>query len=348
MKIISSRSGLSTINQLREHFAWLSKDQSMTKIRFKHHVSRFTFHVAALLALCHASAAVTLNENFSTDPSQNGWSIFGDTNLFRWDSTNHNFAVTWDSSQTNSYFYHPLGTTLAMNDDFSLEFDLKLTDATAGSFGSELAVGFLSLTDAISTNFLRTLGTSPNVAEFDYFPPSSIDASVDATLIDASNNFYFGFNNVTLDPGVLYHIRIAHLAGDPGLAGDIFTNGVLYSSLTNTFPSAVGDFQLDAIAVSSYQDDGFGDTILAHGTLDNLVVTLPPLVRHFGGEFTNGVWQTQFNTYANTNYALQRSTNFFSWSDATALVPGNGGVVTLSDTNAITDKAYYRVRVTQP
>jgi len=310
-------------------------------------VLRVFVSVVSVLFACELRA-VTITGDFASDPSQNGWSIFGDTNLFQWDSTNHNLAVTWDSSQTNSYFYHPLGTTLAMNDDFSLEFDLKLTDATAGGFGSELAVGFLHLADATSPDFLRTLGTSPNVAEFDYFPPSMIAASVDATLIDASNNFYFDFNNVTLDPGVVYHIRIAHMADDPGLSGDVFTNGVLYASLTNTFPSAIGDFQLDTIAVSSYQEDGFGDTILAHGTLGNLVVTLPPLVRHLGGEFTNGVWQTQFNTYANTNYALQRSTNLLSWSDATALVPGNGGVVTLPDTNAVADKAYYRVRAVLP
>ena len=305
--------------------------------------------LAGVTALCCVNVrAVTITEDFASDPSLNGWSVFGDTNLFQWDSTNHNLAVTWDSSQTNSYFYHRLNTTLAMNDDFSLEFDLTLQDASAESFGSELAVGFLRFADATSPAFLRTLGTSPNVAEFDYFPPSMIDASVDATLIDSSNNFYFGFNNVTLDPGVSYHIHISHAAGQPGLAGDVFTNGVLYASLTNTFPSAIGDFQLDTIAVSSYQEDGFGDTILAHGSLGNVVVTLPPLARHFGGEFTNDVWQTQFNTYTTAHYALQRSTNLFSWSDATDLVPGTGGSVTLSDTNAIADKAYYRLRAVQP
>ena len=320
----------------------------MRKNRFTFQVSRFTVCVLAALALCRASGAVTISEDFASDPSQNGWSIFGDTNLFQWDSTNHDLAVSWDSSQTNSYFYHPLHTTLAMNDDFSLEFDLTLKDASTEMYGSELAVGFLRLADATSPAFLRTQGTSPNVAEFDYFPPSLIDASVDATLVDASNNFYFGFNEVPLDPGVTYHIRVSHVAGQPGLAGDVFTNGVLYASLTNTYPSAIGDFQLDTIAVSSYQDDGFGDTILAHGTVGNLVVTLPPLARHLGGEFTNGVWQTQFNTYDNAHYAVQRSTDLLSWSDTTDLVPGTVGVVTLSDTNAVTDKAFYRVRAVQP
>ena len=304
--------------------------------------------VVAVLSVCRVSVANTFSENFASDPFQNGWQAFGDTNLFQWDSTNHTLAVTWDSSQVSSYFYRPIGTTLASNDDFSMEFDLKLTDATAGGFGSELAVGFLNFADATGTNFFRTLGVAPNVVEFDYFPPSQIAASADATLIDSSNNFYFTFNEVLLDPGVAYHIRFLHTAGAPGLTGDIFTNGVLFASLTNTFPSSIGDFRVDTISVSSYPEDGFGDTILAHGTVGNLTVTLPPLVRHLGGEFTNGVWQTQFNTYTNSHYALQRSTNILSWSEVTDPVAGNGGVVVLSDTNAVADKAFYRVRVDQP
>ena len=320
----------------------------MKLFRVPYSVFRVFVSVVSVLSAYSQLRAVTVSENFASNPLQNGWAIFGNTNLFQWDSTNHNLAVTWDSAQTTSYFYRPIGTTLAMNDDFTMEFDLKLTDASTEMFGSELAVGFLNLTNATDPSFARSLGTSPNVVEFDYFPPSLIAASVDATLIDASNNFYFGFNDVPLNSGTVYHIQFSHIAGDPGLVGNVFTNGILYASLTNTFPSAIGDFQVDTISVSSYQDDGFGDTLLAHGTVSNLVVTLPPLVRHFGGQFTNGVWQAQFNTYANTNYALQRSTNLSSWSDATALTLGTGGAITLPDTNAVTDKAYYRARAIVP
>jgi len=58
------------------------------------------------------SGATTITEDFSTDPVPRGWKMFGDTRLFQWDSTSQTLAVTWDSSQTNSYFYHPLGTIL--------------------------------------------------------------------------------------------------------------------------------------------------------------------------------------------------------------------------------------------
>jgi len=65
-----------------------------------------------------SSVATTLEEDFSSDPATRGWRTFGARSLFNVDSTNQNLRVTWDSSQTNSYFYHSLGTILGKNDDF--------------------------------------------------------------------------------------------------------------------------------------------------------------------------------------------------------------------------------------
>ena len=55
------------------------------------------------------------------------------------------------------------------------------------------------------------------------------------------------------------------------------TNGQSYTSLPNVYAGPITDFRLDTIAVSSYSaaGDTFGDSLLAHGTVDNLVVTLP-------------------------------------------------------------------------
>jgi hypothetical protein len=348
--MISSLLWSPTINPFREEiFAGLQKDQSMTKNHFPFHVSRFPLAVLAAFLICPASPATTFTESFAADPSQNGWKIFGDTNLFQWDSTNHDLAVTWDSSQTNTYLYHSLGTILAIDDAFSVEFDLNLADAQTGAYGSQLAVGFLNISNATSPAFLRTLGTSPNVAEFDYFPPSQISASVDATLIDASNNFYFNYNTVPLNPGILYHIRVAHDSGAPGLSGEVFTNGILYASLTNTFPSAITDIRLDTIAISSYQDDGFGDTVLAHGTVANFVVTTPPPpIQNLTGSFSNAIWRVQFADRTNWLFTLERSTNLFSWTNASSTTSGVDNILMLQDTNAPADKAYYRVRAQRP
>src|SRR5260370_2557754 len=74
------------------------------------------------------SGATTINEDFSSNPLQNGWHIFGGTNLFQWDSTNKNLRVTWDSSQRNSYFSHPLGTILPRDANFTITLYLPLDD----------------------------------------------------------------------------------------------------------------------------------------------------------------------------------------------------------------------------
>ena len=136
--------------------------------------------------------AATFQEDFSSDPLQNGWKMFGDTNLFQWDSINQNLEVTWDSSQTNSYFYHSLGTIVAKSDDFSLSYDLQLSDIAIGVNPNktntfELVVGFINSASATSTNLERGAGINAahgarNTCEFDYFPDSGYGATISPTL----------------------------------------------------------------------------------------------------------------------------------------------------------------------
>src|SRR5271154_3452597 len=128
--------------------------------------------IAGLFALAAAHcSALTLTENFTNDPSRDGWQVFGDPNLFQWDSTNQNLDVTWNSTNQNSYFYHSLGTILTRNDDFSIVFDLQLNEAEVSGYGFELAIGLLNLAEATSTNFNRSTGAnSPDLVELDYFP----------------------------------------------------------------------------------------------------------------------------------------------------------------------------------
>src|SRR6266567_4657432 len=145
-----------------------------------------------------SARAGTLQEDFSTDPAARDWRVFGDTNLFSWDAANQQLQVTWDSSQPNSYFYHPLGTTLSRNDDFSLAFDLRLADITPGvntnkSGGFELAVGLLNFSEATLTNFLRGTGTdSPDLVEFDFFPDTGFGPTLWPTII--STNSAYSYN----------------------------------------------------------------------------------------------------------------------------------------------------------
>ena len=135
----------------------------------------------------NVSQGVTFTEDFSSDPASRDWRVFGNTNLFSWDATNQNLRVTWDSTNSNSYFYHPIGTILAKDDDFSLAFDLRLSDVQITNYGFQLAIGLLNFSDATRTNFLRGSGNSPNLAEFDYFPDSGFGPSIAATLTDTKD-----------------------------------------------------------------------------------------------------------------------------------------------------------------
>ena len=308
------------------------------------------------LFVLSAAHATTIAENFTNNPSQDGWQIFGDTNLFQWDSTNQNLDVTWDSSQANSYFYHPLGTILATNDDFSVEFDLQLSNASAtGSF--ELAVGLLNFSDATSTNFSRPIGSTPNLFEFDYFPDGGYGPSIDATMADMTvtatneSDFYFAYDTLPLAIGVTYHIILTHVAGEPTISGEVLTNGQIYTSLPNVYAGPITDFRLDTVAVSSYSaaGDTFGDSLLAHGTVDNLVITLPPPpIQNLTGAFSNGVWQVQFFSQNDWFFTLERTSDFQLWTDVSPATSGNATNLILEDTNPPADKAFYRVSASRP
>jgi hypothetical protein len=197
--------------------------------------------------------ATVIAENFNNNPSQDGWGIFGNTNLFQWNSTNQNLAITWDSSQPNSYFYHPLGTILTTNDDFSLAFDIQVSDADGTGF-FELAVGFLNLKDATNANFARGTGSdSPNLVEFNYFPDTGWGPTLSCTMTDTNSTFDFLEDFVGLDSGVTYHVVLTHGAGAALVSGQVFANGQLYTALPVSYLSTnFTDFRLDTVSVSSY------------------------------------------------------------------------------------------------
>jgi hypothetical protein len=310
--------------------------------------------IAGLFVLSIASInANTIVERFATEPSLDGWQIFGDTNLFAWDSTQSNLDVTWDSTQPNSYFYLPLGKTLTITDSFCVVIDLQLNDAIGTGFSSELGIGLLNFSDATNSIYSRTLGTLPNVFEFDYFPADEFGdpASDDATLVDVETNFYFPYDNLTLNPGVTYHILLLHQANMAAISGEIFTNSQLMTSLPNVVSGSPtndpGAFQLDTLSISSYADDGLGDDILAHGSVSKIAVASPLPVQAIQNLAPG---QIQFASDTNWLYMLQRSADLQTWaciSNATSIF-GNGTNLFLQDTNTLSDKSFYRVRADLP
>lgn len=312
----------------------------------------FALALAGVVLVQTSVNAATFSENFSTNPLANGWKIFGETNLFQWNSINENLEVTWDSTKSNSYFYHPLGTILATNDDFTIAFDLQLNDAVASNYGAPLAIGLFHWQDATNASFSRGGGNAPNLFEFDFFPDTGFGDSIDATLKDSQPGYgglTFIYDNLPLNSGIIYQVTLHHATNSTNITCQILTNGVLYTALPNVYPSSITDFRLDTLSVSSFQDDGLGDSILAHGTVDNFVATLPPPpIQNLVEILSNDDWQIQFTGRANWIYTLERTTNFQSWADASAPTPGVDGTMILSDTNAPTEKAFYRVRAGRP
>ena len=308
--------------------------------------------LASLLAT--RCGAATISEKFSSDPLEHGWQVFGNTNLFQWDSTNRNLAVTWDSSQPNSYFYHPLGATFTKTDSFCVQFDLQLSDATAFGYGNELAIGLLHFSDATNTAFSRALGSSPNLFEFDYFPAvdyqgQSYPASIDATLKDAQPRYaglYFVYDNLKLNSGVTCRVVLIHRAGEAVITGVVYTNGQVFTLLPVVADyGPVGDFQLDTLSISSYADDGYGNSILAHGTVANLAFASPLPVSAVNA---CAAGQVQFTSDTKWLYTLEQSADLKTWTPAAPASSGSGTNLLLQATNASTSTAFYRIRADLP
>jgi hypothetical protein len=298
-------------------------------------------------SLLSAGANPTITEDFTSNPLQDGWRTFGNTNLFVWDATNQDLEVTWNSTNENSYFYRPLGTTLSRSDSFSASFDLQFGD-DAGSL--EIGIGFIGLATATNSDFIRGTGyNSPNLAEFDYFPDYD---SIDATTSDTNSSLYFKYADLPLETGVTYHIELTHAPGDPALNGMISTNGVPYTALPNVYPNSFTDFRLDAFAISCYSTNGdpYGDYLLAHGTVGRITLTLPPPpVQNFAAGFNApGKWRCSFTGRPNWNYALERSTNLMDWTTITNGAAGPDDASAFYDPNPPADKAFYRVRANLP
>ncbi|MBI3848944.1 MAG: hypothetical protein HY298_01450 [Verrucomicrobia bacterium] len=343
---------------------------------FKTHLSALAL-AGGLLISSYPSGAGTFSEDFSGDPAARGWQVFGDTNLFHWDATNNHLAVTWDSSQPNSYFHRPLGTILTRSDDFSLAFDLRLDDIVSGNEsnktgGLEIALGFLNHATATSTNFMRgAFGSAPSLVEFDYFPAGYYDfggsifdvaATTTPTFI-STNSFHFAptvFAPYTfeLPTNRVVHVAMTYTASNQTLITILTTNGALLFQppnvvLTDTNSSgfnASDDFRVDTFSISSYSSAGDDfDSVLGHGVVDNFVVTTPPPpVTNLTGEFTNNIWQVQFISRTNWLYTFERTVDFSAWTNVSATFSGNATNLFLQDTNPPPDKAFYRVHAERP
>ena len=305
--------------------------------------------LASLFALS-AVHATTISGKFSTDPALAGWQVFGDTNLFQWNPTNQVLDVTWDSTQPNSYFYHPLGAVYTKTNEFLVTFDLRVDDAAANGF-FELSIGLLNFAEATNPSYARGTGTdSPDIAEFDYFPDSSSGwgATLSSTIADTNSTMFFQEDFAGLNPGVTYHVVLIHQAGTSFLTGQVFAGGQLYSSLPVAFSfGGFTDFKLDTLAVISYTstNDPWGDGLLAHGSVRNLAFASPLPV---GVIKTTAAGQVRLGSDTNWLYTLEQTADFKTWTPAAPATVGTGTNLVLQATNVPPGKSFYRVRADLP
>jgi len=333
---------------------------------------------ASLFVLSVASAsATTITENFTNNPAADGWQVFGNTNSFVWNSASNNLAVTWDSRRTNSYFYHPLETILTRDDDFSIAFDLNLSDIASGiepfkTGPIQIALGFVKFSTVSDSNFGRGVyGGAPNIAEFDYYTDGYYDggsfgifpsaAATVPSFISGVDSFNYcpasisPFDNV-LPTNQTVHITMTYTASNQTAVVTFTNNGIALGSLpplalipANGF--ATNDsFYADTFSISSYSSFGDDyDSVLAHGTVAHLAVTVPPPpVQNLSGSFSGSQWQVQFLSRSNWQYTLQRTADFQTWTDVSATTSGTATNLFLQDTNVPVDKGFYRVKADRP
>ncbi len=319
----------------------------------------------AWAALVVSAMGASFVEDFSQAPT--AWTArHGEA--FRWDAEAKNLAVTWDSRETNAFFYFPLPFALTRADAFAVEFTLRLTDIQLGiNPGKDdtfpLCLGFLNLEQALRTNYFRGAGvnaqTGPrSVAEFAYFPDSGFGATVGPVVASTNNQMAFSHTHpVELAPGDLYRVRMAFDPAAQQLITTLLHNGEPYGEGAENvirpvnYTANFGDFRVDALSIHSYSDAGqsppqFAGSLLAHGTIDDVVITWPDVLTRVAIVRREGEWLVAFDAVAGWNYTLERKTSIGSgsaWEDAT-LEPGVNGRLELKDADPSPGQAFYRVR----
>jgi hypothetical protein len=322
--------------------------------------------LAAVLLACLdvRSQAAIIQEDFATNPLTGQWKLFGDSSLFVFDAGQKHLKVIWDSSRSNSYFYLPLGTILNRQDDFGLSLDLELVDVKGGVTTNkpstfELGFGFMNIADATKTNFFRgNSAESPDLLEFDYFPDTGFGPTLWPSIW--STNSVLNYNGsgdyaiLSLPTGITMHVTMNYWASNQTLITTVSTNGISIGSISSVQLSPwFSDFRLNAFAIESYSDSGqdphYGGSLLAHGTVDKVVLQIPaPPVQDLVLTLTNQMWQVSFFTRTNWVYCLERSTDLNTWSTASAVRPGTGARIYWQETNALALQAFYRVLAARP
>lgn len=329
------------------------------------------FCIALLLTAALPVRAAVIEEDFATNPLARGWRVFGDSSLFQWNASNQNLDVTWDSSRTNSFFHLPLGTILGKSDNFSVSFEVRLSDIRLGHTPGktnefQIAIGLIHYASAIRTNHYAGAGVSTdygirNVVEFDYFPDAGFGETFTSVVVSTNNRIYPVHNfPLKMTTGDTFRITLTYTATNQTLRTTATRNGAPFgtspgNTLAELSLAGRSDFRVDSFAITSYSDaiqagpPQFHGSILAHGTVDNIRLELPPpAVAQYQLTLANSSCQAEFNTVINWLYTLERSHSLGQWIAVSETVTGTGARLTLLDSQPASDYSFYRVRAERP
>ena len=341
----------------------------MLKIQIPSHglaVVRALWLIATLASAPRTTAITpvetqTTHEDFASSPLLKGWNTFGNPDLFQWNANTGQLDVTWNSARSNSFLRLPLGTVLTRKDDFSVALDLQLQDIEAGvNEGKpgtfQIAFGFQNRAEAEKPSFIRGTGDrSPDLVEFNFFPDTGYGPTVWPAVFSSGGKLnYTGvsdFSIFELPTGIPMRVTLSYTASKETTAIDITTNGVAVGPQTHApLAKNFAGFELDTLSISSYSDFGqsafMPGSILAHGSIDNLVLTLPTSpIRSEQGSLVDGHWEHTLLSRTDWKYILESSSDLANWADASSSTPGTGSRITLKDqTHSPAPHRFFRVK----
>ncbi len=306
-----------------------------------------------------------LREDFATDPfsadrpAPTRWQRVGDPSLYTWDATAGNLAVQWDSTRPNSFCVLPLGRKLAAADAFAVSLDLRIYIAGARANSGrtnplQLSIAFIQLAKLPTGYPLRTVaGRAQDLLDFNFFPFADLgvfgaSAYVSPAAFGHTSAAYSFGNALDLADGTVRHLTCSW---DPGTR-QFFTaiTGAGQEPVAPTEPPlpASDDFTVDALAIVNWSESATPhDSLLASGTLDNVLITLPTPPIAFTGPLLLGVDRrsVEFEGQVGYRYQLEASGDLIQWNDVGSSLPGQGTRLVLSDfRKAFFFIQFYRVR----
>jgi hypothetical protein len=172
------------------------------------------------------------------------------------------------------------------------------------------------------------------------------------TFVDSQADYYWNgdgsYGVAELPSNTVMRVVLNYTAADQMCVLTITTNGVVVVAPVVVVLNAPGvifdNYHLDTFAVESYSGEGSGGSLLAHGTIGNVVLEVPrPPVTFLQPALINGIGRVQFASRTGWSYVLESSADLQNWLPTGPPAAGTGRKLILQDTHAPQKQQFYRV-----